>query len=155
MSNSKRDFTPALLRAFPELRRREIRIRFGDCDDALMRYDVEGRAFVISVDNTLRGAPRRVLEGGLAHELAHLARDCRIPPGRRDRMLAIYAASPWYRARDERATDRLAIDLGFGPQLYAFMRYARARGAKFRREHGMSLAEVARIQAGLNEVPPP
>ena len=129
---------------FPELSRRRIAIRFADCD-SLMRYDVDGDGFAIFVDDWFSGAPRHVLEGGIAHELAHIVRDSGLKPFARELAFQKYQHSAAYRIRDERQTDLTAIARGYGRHLVEFMRYAQALGHRFAREHGLSLAEVKRI----------
>src|ERR1700704_5221309 len=61
-------------RGFPELARKTIAISIGEYAD-WMFYKPTGngrRSFVIGVSVSLLGAPRRVVAGGLAHELAHI-----------------------------------------------------------------------------------
>ena len=131
-------------RGFPELAGRHFEIRFGDYDD-WMWYDISGARFIIGVDNSLRSAPRRVLEGGLAHELAHITRDLRLRPLQRARAYQRYGVSSVYRIRDEQATDREEMRRGYGRQLLALMLWARARGFTSGREHGLLLADVYRL----------
>lgn len=129
--------------AFPELCRRRIAIAFEPLpEDTLLRYD-RGACFSISVSDALRDAPGRALEGGIAHELAHLVRDSRLPPRALLRAFDRYDRSRFYRVRDERATDRLAVDRGFGPHLLAFLRHARTLGYRFHAEHGLHTREIA------------
>jgi hypothetical protein len=130
-------------RGFPELAGRNFRIRFGDYDD-WMWYDLSGDTLVIGVDNSLAGAPRRVLEGGFAHELAHIVRDLHWRPFQRGLAYDRYRTHRAYRIRDEQATDLEAIRRGYGRQLLALMLWARARGYTSGREHGMLLADVYR-----------
>jgi hypothetical protein len=136
-------------RGFPELSRlrRRIAIGFATCD-GLLCYDFEAGRFIIWVDELLRGSPRRALEGGIAHELAHLLHDSRLSPMQRERTWMLYERSIWYRVRDERNTDRQVIDRGYGHHLLAFMKHARAQGVSFCSEHGLRLAEV-RTRAGV------
>jgi hypothetical protein len=106
---------------------------------------MEGADCFIGVDESLRGAPCPVLEGGLAHELAHIVRDRARGPWQRRLALERYASLPAYRIRDERATDLLAIERGFGPQLLALLLYGRRLGYTSTPEHGLMLAEIARL----------
>lgn len=133
-----------LRRGFPELAGREFEIRFGNFDD-WMWYDISGSVFVIGVDNSLRPAPRRVVEGGFAHELAHIARDLRMGPWQRTLAYERYRRSCAYRIRDEAQTDREAIRRGYGRQLLALMLWGRARGYTSGREHGLLLHQVIRL----------
>jgi len=131
-------------RRFPELRSIRIALQFGDYD-CWMYYQPAGRrSFILGVDRSLESAPRRVLEGGFAHELAHIARDTRYSPCQLERAFARYRTSETWSIREERNTDLEAIRRGCGPQLLALMQYARARGYTCCREHGLLPAEVHR-----------
>ena len=131
-------------RGFPELAGRDFRIHFGDYED-WMWYDIAGGAFVIGVDNLLRAAPRRVVEGGFAHELAHIVRDLRLRPFPRGLAYRRYIRLRAYRIRDERGTDLEVIRRGYGRQLLALMLWGRTRGYTSGPEHGLLLAEVVRL----------
>lgn len=129
-------------RSFPHLRRRPIEIYWGGDDDELLLYHVEGGRHRIRVNECLRAAPRPVLEGGIAHELCHIARDLRLGPAARDLSWDNYHRSRWTRMREERAVERDAVALGYAPHLLAFWRYARRLGWRFTREHGLLYAEL-------------
>jgi hypothetical protein len=131
-------------RKFPELAGRRFQIRYGDYDD-WMWYDFAGETFLIGVDNLLAGAPRRVLEGGFAHELAHIVRDLRLAPYQRALAYERYRLRRAYRIRDEQETDQEAIRRGCGRQLLALMLWGRARGYTSGREHGLLFAQVYRL----------
>ena len=131
-------------RGYSELAGRSFQIRFDDFDD-WMWYDISGETFVIGVDNSLRGAPRRVLEGGFAHELSHIVRDLGLRPFQRARAYERYGWHRHYRIRDEQDTDREAIRRGYGRQLLALILWGRARGYSSGREHGLLLADVYRV----------
>jgi hypothetical protein len=133
-----------IAQAYPELRRRRVGIAFGELGpETLFRYAWDQGRFSILVGEEFRKAPAAVLEGGIAHELAHLVRDGRHRPPALHRAFERYERSRCYRIRDERATDRLAIDRGFGPQLLAMMRWSRAHGVRFRAEDGLHSREIA------------
>ena len=130
--------------AYPELRRLPIAVGFRALDgDTLFRYDWDQGRYSILAGEEFRDAPAAVVEGGVAHELAHLVRDSARPPRLLDRALDHYGRSRAYRIRDERATDALAVQRGFGPQLIALIRYARSRGIRFHAEHGLHSREIA------------
>ena len=132
-------------RGFPELAGRRFLIRFGDFDD-WMSYYPSGDSFIIGVDNSLGAAPRPVLEGGFAHELAHIVRDLRFRPFQRARAFEKYRDRLAWRIRDERGTDLEAIRRGYGRQLLALMLWARTRGYTSGREHGLLLADLYRLR---------
>lgn len=134
-----------ILRSFPTLRRRTIAIGWGPEDqDELLYYAAAGEQYRIVVHPCFEAAPRRALEGGIAHELCHMEADLRL--GRYPRQLAWerYARSSWYRTRNERTTERRAIELGYGAHLLELIRFARKLGYTFEREHGLFYAEIVR-----------
>ncbi|HEY7337087.1 MAG TPA: hypothetical protein VH639_19495 [Bryobacteraceae bacterium] len=135
-----------ILRSFPKLRRRNIAIRWGS-EDELLYYTRHAEQYVIAVNNCLEKAGRRVLEGGIAHELCHIDSDLKL--GRYPRELAWdrYSESYWYRMREERATEWRVIELGYGKHLLEFIRFARRLGYTFARQHGLFYAEILRAQA--------
>jgi hypothetical protein len=130
-------------RGFPELLRRKVSSCFNDCEP-LLCCDTGSRDFLIEVNRDLMGAPRRVLAGGIAHELAHILHDTRMKPVQRSRALELYGRSVAYRIRDERKADLRAVERGYGEPLLAFMMYARRLGHTFCREHGLLLPELRR-----------
>jgi hypothetical protein len=130
-------------RAYPELQRHRIAIEFGGLSpDACFFYYQQGGRYGITVSDLLRKAPRRVLEGGVAHELSHIVHDSRPGPSQRERGLRRYARSAAYRMRDERETDLRLIERGYGRQLLAFLSYAGRLGFRFTRQHGLIRAEI-------------
>lgn len=132
-----------ILRSFPRLRRKPIDIAWGAEDDLLF-YNVEDDRHRIWVNDCLRNAPRRVLEGGIAHELCHIDADLRIGPYARQLSWERYFRSRWHRMREERAIEGRAVELGYAPQLLAFMEYTRRLGRTFTREHGLLIWELRR-----------
>ena len=132
-------------RSFPELQRHRIAIEYGELDrDTCFFYGREAGRYLITVSNCFRSAPRRVLEGGIAHELSHILRDSRLGPWQRELAFGRYARSSAYRMRDERSTDLRQIDRGYGPQLLAFLSYAKTLGFRFTSEHGLLRGEISR-----------
>ena len=131
-------------RGFPELAGLRFQIRFGDYDE-WMWCDQVGNLWVIGIDKSLGAAPRRVLEGGFAHELAHIVRDLRWRPFQRSLAYEHYRTHRTYRIRDEQRTDLEAMRRGYGRQLLAFMLWGRARGYTSGRECGLLLADVFRF----------
>ncbi len=130
-------------RSFPELRRLRIGIGFDDLEpgNCLEYYTLDGR-FGIAVSPLLRQASRRALVGGIAHELAHILRDHRLGPLQRDWAFERFALSRTYRFREERATDRRAVERGYGPHLMALAAFARTMGIRFERENGLLTNEI-------------
>ena len=133
-------------RSFPRLRRRAIAIGWG-AEDELFYYTAEAEQYLIAVNRSFEGAPTRVLEGGIGHELCHIDADLKLGIYPRELAWNRYSASRWYRMRNERATERQAIALGYGPQLRELILYARRLGYTFAREHGLFYAEILRAEA--------
>ncbi len=135
-----------ITRSFPELLRLRIGIAWeelgpGEC----FEYYESGGRFQVAASPRMRGASRRAIEGGLAHELAHIARDTRMGPWQRDRAFERYRRSRKYRMQEERATDRLAVERGYGPHLIELAKQAKRLGITFRREHGLLRREVSAL----------
>jgi hypothetical protein len=128
-------------RSFPRLRRRAIAIGWG-AEDELFYYSADGEQYLIAVNPCLQPSPRRVLEGGIAHELCHIDADLRLGVYARRLAWAQYSESRWYRMRNERATEQQAVALGYGAQLMALIRFAHGLGYTFKREHGLSFREI-------------
>ena len=142
-----------ILRSFPRLRRPPITISWG-LDDGLLDYVEEPLEHLIRVNDCLRGAPRRVLQGGIAHELCHIDAGLRTGPFQRQLAWQRYFASRWSRTREERGTEYRVIQLGYGPQLLAFLHYARGLGHSFSREHGLLEPEIRRALASISSPAP-
>jgi len=132
-------------RSFPKLRRLPIAIRWGLDTDDLLLYTVETGTHVIRVNDALRPASRMVLEGGIAHELCHIDADMAMGRYRRTLAWERYGRLLWFRTREERATELRVIELGYGPHLLAFVRFARGIGYSFTREHGLLYPEIAQL----------
>ena len=145
-----------IARSFPELKRLRIAIELGALDrDTCFFYSHHSGRYQITVSDCLGRAPLRVLEGGIAHELSHIVEDSRLGPRQREIALDRYARSAGFRMRDERATDLRQIARGYGPQLLAFLSYARALGFRFTRQHGLIPSEISsRIRGRANGRPP-
>lgn len=132
-----------IVRSFPRLRRKPLVISWGS-EDELLFYNVEEGKYRIWVHDCLRGATRRVLTGGIAHELCHVDTDLRMAPAQRDFAWARYFQSRWNRIREERATEQRVVELGYAPELLAFIHYTRRLGYSFTREHGLLEWEIER-----------
>jgi hypothetical protein len=117
-------------------------------DNDLLCYTVRNGEHLIRVNKFLSPAATRVLEGGIAHELCHIDADLGLGRYQRELAWQRYAASRWWRMREERATEVRVIELGYGPHLLAFVRFARRLGYSFTMEHGLLYSEIRRaVQA--------
>jgi hypothetical protein len=139
-----------ILRSFPLLRRLKLTTLWGVAEDELLSYTVQSDHYLIRVNDSLRPAATRVLQGGIAHELCHIDADIRIRGYQRQLAWDRYMQSRWRRMLEERATDRRVIELGYGPHLLAFVRFAHRLGHSFSREHGLLYAEICRETYALD-----
>lgn len=130
-----------IVRSFPRLRRLDIGISWG-AEEGLLLYTSEDGRHSIEVNECLRTAPRAVLEGGIAHELCHIDADLRLGAYQRELAWNRYSRLRWSRIREERATEWRVIELGYGAQLLAFVRFARRLGHSFTHEHGLLYQEI-------------
>ena len=133
-------------KGYPELMDEDIQVEYKTLDDALLQYGgLTGEGFYIEVDDSLKDAPRDVMEGGFSHELSHILTD--EDQGRqstiRDRLA--YKISRRYKTLDERNTDLQVIVRGFGTQLLAFLEYSDEKGFSHYKEDGLSIREVKAI----------
>jgi hypothetical protein len=144
LARCERILRSVIHRGFPELYGSKIALRFGDYDCWMYYEPVGRRSFLLGVDHALEGAPRRVIEGGFAHELAHILRDSRLSRWQLELAFSRYLSSRAWRIHEERNADLEAIRRGYGRELLALMRYARTLGYTFCREQGLLLPEVRR-----------
>jgi hypothetical protein len=140
-------------RSFPRLRRRAIAIGWG-AEDELLYYTADAEQYLIAVNRCMQNAPRRVLEGGIAHELCHIDADLSLGVYARQLAWTRYSQSRWYRMGNERATEQQAVALGYADELMALIRFARGLGYTFSRENGLSYAEIVISSRSDRSLPP-
>ena len=134
---------------FPELSGIEIYPEYKKIKDGYLEfYRIKKGTYQINVDRSLGNATLGVVEGGTAHELAHIARD-----NKRWRIfhtfdMFLYNNWRWYETRDERRTDILVVERGYGQQLLEFVRYANERREDFTAKDGLTAEELERMLAG-------
>ena len=132
--------------SFPELMDEDIQVTYAYINDAVMQSGAfKSEGFYIEVDTTVQDAPVEVLEGGLAHELSHLAEDRKESSFRRFRDSIAYRISPRYKRLVERDTDVETIMRGYGRQLIVFLQYCEGKGCPHYREDGLSIREVQQV----------
>ena len=132
--------------AFSELMAEDIQIEYKKLEDALLDCgQLTSEGYYIEVDEVLQDAPQEVLEGGLAHEFAHLVvrKDENSSP--KTMNWIAYRFCPRYRILNERNTDLEVIMRGYGHQLLAFLEYAECQGFPYYREDGLSAREIGRL----------
>ena len=133
-----------VLRSFPGLRLVPIRISWG-ANDEFLYYTLEREGCAIGVHECLRNAPTLVVRGGIVHELCHIDADLKLGPYQRQLAWDRYSNSRFSRMREERAIDRRVLELGYGRDLLAFIRFAYRLGYGFTREQGLTFPEIQRV----------
>lgn len=132
--------------SFPELMNEDIQIEWKDLKDALMEYgglSVDG--FYIEVDKSLKKANKKVLIGGIAHELCHILEDIKLGKEKSLRSRIAYKISRRYKTLDERNTDLQVIIRGYGKELLEFMKFSIENGYDYYKEDGLSAMEIEAI----------
>ena len=133
---------------FRELRFMNVSIDYSNSPDYYFAVEGKWRSHHIEVDESLRNVSNLVLEGGIAHELGHLIRDYQTNPLKRLLGGEPNENDPDYERYDERATDMLVIERGFGSQLLAFVQYHNKRRKKYKKEDGLTEKEIKSVLSG-------
>jgi len=130
-------------RAFPELMDEDIQIEYTALDDAVFECGLlTPEGFYIHTDETMKEAPREVVEGGLAHELTHLVVDKKSNRNTLILERIAYRLARGYKTLVERDTDVQTILRGYGRQLVAFLEYCEQQGFEHYKEDGLSIREI-------------
>jgi len=123
--------------AFLELIDEDIQIEWKNLKDAcfeLVPYVSEG--YCIEVDMSMKDAPQDVLEGGIAHDLAHIVDNPKSILGKISKRYLVY---------QERNVDLLVVLRGYGRQLLSFLRFAERKGYPRYKEDGLSIVELEKL----------
>jgi len=133
-------------RSFPEFLNRKILVEYETLDDAFFESgEFDDGSSYIEADEEMKDAPRECVEGGIAHELAHIHKELGMNwlVSWLDGLL--YDRCRLYRERGERKTDVEVINRGYGTQLLALSQYSEERGYQHVRENGLSVVEIQQI----------
>ena len=130
-------------KGFPILLGEDICISYAHLDDALMtqgKLDPDG--YYIKVDWKLRDAPLDILEGGIAHGLAHIIwnRQSNLEVSLCD--LIAYKISLKYKELVEKEADITTVIRGYGHQLLALLKYSEKLGYRYCKDQGLSIGEL-------------
>jgi hypothetical protein len=128
-------------KGFPELSDEDIQIEWNDIKDScfvLVPFKSEG--YCIEIDNSMRKASVMVIEGGLAHEFAHIIDDID-----KSKNIDLGRISKKYRIYQERNTDLTVILRGYGKQLLKFLYYVEKLGFPRYKEDGLSIVEIEKL----------
>ena len=132
-------------KGFPELADIVIHTDYRQIKDAYFDLTRNGRKdYLIQVDTTLRHAPRSVVIGGIAHEIAHIVKEIKMNGllVLIDRFLYDFS---WYETRDERNADLIVVQRGLGQKLLSFLRYANKRREEYTEADGLTVTELEKI----------
>jgi len=140
--------------AFPELMEVDITALFVKIDDFVMQVDeLKDKGWVIEVDDMLIMKEGNdeiidVLEGGIAHELAHIVGK---PRGLFNVWINefLYKISWKFRELDERNTDLIVIIRGYGKELLRFLEYCKKEYSRYE-EDGLSQIELKALLENID-----
>lgn len=143
LNNLREILDDVIKRAFPELLSEDIKIEYKKLKDAMLEYGMlSSEGAYIEVDKSLKEAPVNVIQGGMAHELAHILIDLKIGKRKSLNDKLAYRISKRYKTLDERNTDLEVILRGFGSELCEFLIYCEKEGYDHYKEDGLSLREL-------------
>ncbi len=132
-------------RGFPEVRPIIVEVSYKKLKEAYFESDRSSRQkYELDVDVSLRHAPRKVIMGGMSHEIAHIVRDLRF----NSLFLTLERALcniKWYETWDERQTDILVVKRGLGKELLAFLQYADKRRENYTIQDGLTVRELKQM----------
>jgi hypothetical protein len=142
-----------VIKGFPELLDEDIKIEYQELEEGMFSQgEFKGGGYYIDVDETLKEAPKEVLEGGIAHEISHIV--IAKKTGRLEKLMddILYRIYGKYESLVERNTDIQTIMRGYGKQLLEMMRYSEGKmGYNHFKEDGLSIAEIKSILNHKNE----
>jgi hypothetical protein len=138
-----RDYT--IKKGFPELLAENITISYAHLKDAfLICGDLKDEGYFIKVTPILKKAPKDVIIGGVAHELAHILDAQSRNKHEKATDAKLYRFSKTYRTMTERNTDLQTIIRDFGAELLAFMKYYEKTEPHYK-EDGLSIREIQKL----------
>ena len=107
-----------------------------------------GNKYSINIHTSMRRSSLDVLEGGIAHELAHVARDYNMPWFAHEIAISLYMNWSWYATRDELQTDLFVVARGYGQKLLKFKKFAKQRMGEIK--NGLTIEELERMLASID-----
>jgi len=145
MSYLKSTLDTIIRKSFYELIGEEIHIDYKESKKySLCHGYMPKSGWYINVNEELSKAPPAVVEGGIAHELAHIVTEKQY--GRALTKLGkLENISRKHKTVNERNTDVTVILRGYGPQLQSYFEYMEKQGSRHRKQDGLSVREVATL----------
>lgn len=143
MSNLNKVMNGLIKENFDELSNANILIRYLKMRDGYFEFERLSRFnYLINADKSLKKAPLNVIKGGLAHELAHISKEIKMPFLLSFLEEILYDFSSKYESYDERKTDLDIRNRGLGEELLAFVKYTDNRRKKYISSDGLTKKEI-------------
>lgn len=132
--------------SFPELSDISVNLEVGELPDAHVQYSfLNFKKIRMEFDEDILKAPQSAVDGCVAHELAHISLDLKIPYLIRSLEILIYTACKRYNTYVERKADTLAVQRGYGNELIAFIRWANENYDNFNSREGLLIREIRNL----------
>ncbi|MBU2522941.1 MAG: hypothetical protein KKE23_01470 [Nanoarchaeota archaeon] len=103
--------------SFPELKKQKINLKYEKLSEYLFNFGGTMNHYWISVESTLKKASKKLIQGGIAHELCHIVNDMNLSKYMKRNDLKLYKKNSRYRQMDERHNDLQVILRGYGIHL--------------------------------------
>lgn len=134
-------------RDFPKIKDKKIIAKYVRLPYFFLTSSSENRSCTIEVDSyTMTNVSKRVIVGGLAHELAHLQIDESLRGLAKNLDAKRYNTSKVYKRAIERNADVEAISRGYGRELYSFGRFEeKYRKKKRGKSYGLTIKEIRKL----------
>ena len=146
MNNLSECIQEIVNRGFPELKGVDISANYKKMNDAYFEFARNSRReYNIDVDKTLKNVKKKVILGGMSHELAHIYRETKMNIFFSWIDSKLYDLFSYYESWDERKTDILVLKRGLGKELLAFLKYADKRREKYNSSDGLTVEELEKI----------
>lgn len=136
-------------KSFPHIKDKEIKIKFIGLPYFYFQAFPENRHYTIEIDSEAvpKIKNKRVLIGGIAHEIAHLEIDHNLRGIAKEQDSDRYAHSLVYRRYCERMADVETILRGYGKELYSFQRFVDRQKRKRKRKtnYGLTSKQIRKL----------
>lgn len=133
--------------SFPEIKDKKIKIKYVKLPYNFFAVSGENGEYIIEIDGyTMANVSKRVIVGGLAHELAHLQIDKNLRGLAKTLDTERYSTSKVYKRNIERNADVETISADYGKELYSFTRFAeKCRKKKKWKNYGLTSKEIRKL----------
>lgn len=131
-----------ILNCLPELLDTHIEVAYEKLNDAYFTYKRKSNIYHLSVDISLKDAPRDVIEGGMVHDLVHILFEENMNLLGRFFDNLLYLINKRYETRLERKVDLFVLKRGYGKELLKFVQYANNRREEYLPSDGLTQREL-------------